>query len=145
MHDDAPGVAPEIPLVVLAEPLAGKGMRLARDAANDAIHEAADAPAREGSHIAPHSCFSQETFTHRCDQMGNREGFPLHHNDAAQRRACELKSEVEAAPACAEADDVELFGMYSHIQSSPRVDLPTGSPVLAMTCTARSSHSSIMP
>jgi len=44
-------------------------MRLARDAANDAIHEAAPWAAVEGSNIAPNSGFSQETFLYRADQL----------------------------------------------------------------------------
>ena len=41
------------------------------------------------------------------------------------------------------ADDPQVSG--DHDQSNPRVELPIGSPVFIFTCTARSSHSSIMP
>lgn len=53
LHDNAPGVGPEIPLVVLAEPLSGKAVRLARDSANEAIHEATPWAAVKGGDIAP--------------------------------------------------------------------------------------------
>jgi hypothetical protein len=43
-------------------------MRLARDAANEAIHEATPGPAIEGSHIAPDSRRSHETVFNLRDQ-----------------------------------------------------------------------------
>jgi hypothetical protein len=110
LDDDAPRVAPEVALVVFAEAAAGEGMRLTRDAANDSIHEATPFAASEGGHIAPHRRLSQDTRLHRCDQVRDGEGFPLDHNDAAQAWGCQLKSEVEAAAAGAEADAVEVLG-----------------------------------
>lgn len=85
-------------------------MRLARDAANEAIHEAAPWTACEGSHIAPDSRFSQETFSNRFDQMGDGEGFPLHHNDAASAWQRQFEPEIEPAAAGAEADEIEGAG-----------------------------------
>jgi hypothetical protein len=85
-------------------------VRLARDAANEAIHEATPWSAVEGSHIAPDSCWSQETLLNRCDQVRDGEAFPLHHNAASSRRDCELDAEVESAAACAETDEVEGVG-----------------------------------
>lgn len=86
-------------------------MRLARDAANDAIHDSTPRSAVEGSDIAPHRRVSHESFLHRCDQMGDREGFPLHQQDASSCRACELNTEVEASAAGTETDEIEAFGM----------------------------------
>lgn len=54
LDDDAAGRAPEVSVVVSAEALAGEAVRLARDAANDSIHEATPWAAVEGSGIAPH-------------------------------------------------------------------------------------------
>lgn len=82
-------------------------MRLARDAANDAIHEAAPRSAVEGSGIAPDSRWSQKTLFNRCDQVRDGEGFPLHHSDAASTGESKFKSEVEASSAGAEGEDVE--------------------------------------
>jgi len=82
-------------------------VRLARDAANDAIHEAAPWPAVEGSHITPDRRRSQETRFHRCDQMADREGFPLHHKDAASVRKGELDGKVEPAASGAEGNEIE--------------------------------------
>lgn len=85
-------------------------MRLARDAANEAIHKAAPWPAVEGSHITPDSCRSQETLFNRCNQVRDGEGFPLHHNDAASRWESEFKSKVEPASSGAEGDEVDGLG-----------------------------------
>lgn len=85
-------------------------MRLARDAANDAIHEATPWAAVEGGDIAPQSCLTHETLLHRRDQLRAGEGFPLHEHDAASARHCQLDSEIEAAASGAEADEVEGLG-----------------------------------
>lgn len=51
--------------------------------------------------------------SHRLDQTGAGEGFPLHHNDRAARAEGDVDSDVETAPACAEADGSQ-FGMKTH-------------------------------
>jgi hypothetical protein len=51
LDDDAPGVGPEIALVVGTETSAGEAVRLTRDAANEAIHEATPRSTVEGSDI----------------------------------------------------------------------------------------------
>jgi hypothetical protein len=86
---------------------AGETVRLARDAANEAIHKATPWSAVEGSHIAPDSCRSQKTLFNRCDQVRDGEGFPLHHNDASSCWQSEFKSEVEPAPPGAEGYEVD--------------------------------------
>lgn len=119
LSDDAPGRAPEIALVEATALAAGERMRLARDAANEAIHEAAPWAAVEGSHIRPDRRRSQETRVHRCDQVRDGEGFPLHHNDAASAGNGEVEGKVEPSASGAEADDVEGWpGMKSHIHSA---------------------------
>jgi hypothetical protein len=65
LHDDAPGVGPEVALIEAAALAPGKAVRLARDAANDAVHRATPSSAVEGSGIAPHRRRSQETRLHR--------------------------------------------------------------------------------
>lgn len=107
LDDEPPGRAPEIAFIFLGESLSGDAMRLARDAANEAIHKAAPRSAAEGSHIAPDRRWSQETLFNRCDQVRAGEGFPLHHKDWASRRDCELNGEIEPSAAGAEADEVE--------------------------------------
>jgi hypothetical protein len=89
---------------------AGKAMRLARDAANEAIHKAAPRLAVEGSGIAPHRSWIEVSRFHRCHQLRDREGFPLHHADASSARNCQFDSEIEPSAACADADDVEALG-----------------------------------
>jgi hypothetical protein len=84
-------------------------VRLARDAANEAIHEAAPWAAVEGSGIAPHSGISQETLAHRCHQVRDGERFPLHHNDRSSAWQCQLDSEIEPATAGADGKDVGAF------------------------------------
>jgi hypothetical protein len=120
LGDDAPGVAPQVSLVELPEFFPGQGMALAWDSPNDAIHNSTPWSAVEGSHIAPHRRFSQETLAHRFDQMGDGEGFPLHHNDAASIWDCQFDAEIEPASSGAEADEVE--GMYIHVTKlAPRL------------------------
>lgn len=110
LHDDAARGAPQVALVVLAAPLAGKRVRLARDAANDAIHEATPWAAVEGSGIAPHRRRSHETLLHRCNQMRDGEGFPLHHAHCSSARTCQLEAEIKPPPSGTEADVVEISG-----------------------------------
>ena len=50
---------------MLPELAAGEAMRLARDAANEAIHEATPRSAIEGSHIAPNRRWSEVSRFHR--------------------------------------------------------------------------------
>lgn len=86
-------------------------MRLARDAANEAIHKAAPWPAVEGSGIRPESCRSHETLFNRADQVRGGEGFPLHHKDAASAGQSQFDSEVEPAASGAKTENVDRSGM----------------------------------
>jgi hypothetical protein len=65
LDDDAAGLGPQVALVELPLFPSGKTVRLARDAANEAVHAATPASAVEGSGIAPHRSRSQETLFHR--------------------------------------------------------------------------------
>jgi len=107
LGDDAPCRAPQVSLVEAASLAPGQAVRLARDAANEAIHKATPRPAVEGSGIAPHRARSHETFFHRRYQMGDGEGFPLHHADCASAWNCQPESEIEPAASGAERYDVQ--------------------------------------
>ena len=107
LDDDAAGVAPEVSFVFAALAFSGLAVRLARDAANDAIHDAAPWPAVKGSGIAPDRSVMKETASHRRNQVRDGEGFPLHHADCSSSRDREFKSHVEPSAAGAEAEDVE--------------------------------------
>jgi len=117
LDDDAPGRAPEVALVLLTEPLAGLAMRLARDAANEAVHAATPSSAVEGSGIAPQRSRMKEALFHRCHQVRDGECFPLHHADCASAWNCQLDAEIKPASAGAEADEVDA-GTYSHIHAA---------------------------
>jgi hypothetical protein len=65
LDDDAAGVRPQDALVELTLLASGETVRLARDAANEAVHASTPAAAFEGSGIAPHRCRSHETLFHR--------------------------------------------------------------------------------
>lgn len=95
--DDAAGGAPQVAWIVSPEASAGDRMRLARDAANDAVHEATEASSREGSHIRPHRSRSHEARFHCCDQSCDGRGFPLHQHDCSSIRHCQLDAEIEPA------------------------------------------------
>lgn len=110
LDKDPSGRSPEISRIISAEALAGEGMGLARDAANDAIHCATPTAAAEGSGIRPHRRWSQETSLHRFDQVRDGEGFPLHQTDCSSSWASELDAEVETTASGAEGDDAEMVG-----------------------------------
>lgn len=110
LDDDAPCRAPEIALVFLGKALAGEAVRLARDAANEAVNAATPCAAVEGSGIAPDRSFIHETRSHRCDQVRDGEGFPLHHADRASAWHCQSDAEVEPAASGADGEDVERLG-----------------------------------
>jgi hypothetical protein len=111
LGDDAAGRAPEVALVEASAPSSGQGVRLTRDARNEAIHDAAELSAVEGSHIAPDSRRSHETFFNLRDQMSEGECFPLHVHACASRWDRQLKGAVQSASSGAEADDVRAPGM----------------------------------
>jgi hypothetical protein len=98
LDDDAPGRAPEIALVVFGEPLPSETVRLARDAANEAVNAATPSAAVEGSGIAPDRSLIHETRSHRCDQVRDGEGFPLHQTDAASAWQRQSDAEIKPAP-----------------------------------------------
>lgn len=134
MGDDPAGGAPQVALVVLAELSAGEAVRLARDPSNDAIHEATPWAAVEGSGITPHRSRSQETRSHRRDQVRDGEGFPLHVADCASVWNCQLDAEIKPTSTGTEGDEAE-GGVYSHV-------IPTSStsiPAPASTATPRSA------
>lgn len=109
LDEDAPEGGPEVALVFSSQPLSGKGMRLAWNSANDAIHVSSKATSREGSGIAPHRRLSHGTFFHRRNQMGAGEGFPLHVSDRASAWHCQLKAKVEPATSGANGDVAEAL------------------------------------
>lgn len=66
--NESVGVRPEVAGVVGTTALAGVAVRLTRDSANDAIHEAAPRLAVEGAQIAPDRRVIQGTILHTRDQ-----------------------------------------------------------------------------
>lgn len=111
LHEDAPRRAPEVALVGAAKSFAGEAVGLAGDPANDAVHDAAKASARDGSHIAPHSSRSQDTLSYLRHQIGGAEGFPLHEQHWASRWNRQFEGPIEPAASGAETDDVERPGV----------------------------------
>jgi hypothetical protein len=103
-------MAPQVALVLGSPALAGEAMRLARDAANEAIHNSTPRAAVEGSHIAPHRRWSHEARFHRLYQCCDAPCFPLHQHDAASAWNCQLDAEIKSSASGAEADEVEAVG-----------------------------------
>ena len=64
LDDDASRRGPEIARVGSLKPLSSKAVRLARDAANEAVHASTPASAIEGSGIAPQRRWSHEPRFH---------------------------------------------------------------------------------
>ena len=77
--------------------IAGDGMRLAGDAANDCIHMSTPASAVEGAGIAPHRSRSQPAFFHRVDQVRDGECFPLDTHDRASVWNRQFSGEVQSS------------------------------------------------
>jgi hypothetical protein len=65
LDNDAAGSRPKIARVVASLLSSGKAMRLARDAANEAVNSATPCAAVEGCGIRPHRCWMKEAFFHR--------------------------------------------------------------------------------
>lgn len=65
LDDDSASRGPKVACVVASLLSSSQTMRLARNAANDAIHKATPWAAAEGSGIAPNRGLSQETLLHR--------------------------------------------------------------------------------
>lgn len=107
LDDDPSSGAPEVALVELREALAGEAVRLARNAANEAVQAATPCAAVEGSGIAPHRSRMKETSPHRLDQVRDGEGFPLHHADDASAGKRQSDAEIESASPGADGEDVE--------------------------------------
>lgn len=88
---------------MLSEALAGVGVWLAREAANDAIHKAAPAWAVEGEQVRPDRRRSQRAVFHARSQDCRCKGFPLHETDGTRGHG-EPDSKVEPADAGAEGE-----------------------------------------
>lgn len=100
--DEVSDAGPEVSLVGVRSLLAGEGERLARVAANDAIHEAVPRSSVEGSEVTPDRSRIQGSFFHASDQRRGGEGFPLDVTDDASLDACSSESVVEP---CVEPSD----------------------------------------
>lgn len=110
--DDSEDVRPEVPRVVGAAPLAGDAERLARVAANDAIHDSTPRAAVEGSEIRPNRRIIQGAFRHTRNQVDERAAFVFHVADCASRFARQTDAEIEPAGSGAEAKHIE--GTLTH-------------------------------
>jgi hypothetical protein len=100
LSDDADELGPQGAFVVVTFELAGKAVRLARQARSDEIHDAAPRAAVEGRKIVPNRRWLQGRFFHPGHESGCGVGFPLdvtHHAVAAS--GCNSQSEVESANA----------------------------------------------
>jgi hypothetical protein len=95
-------------------PLAGVGDVLAREAANDAIHDATPRSAVEGSDVSEDRRLIQGAVLHARRKDRGCIGFPLHSTDEASVGDGQLESEVESSDPAEQAKDVE--GTRSHIQ-----------------------------
>ena len=80
---DASALGPQVARIAFPKALAGEAERLARVAANDAIHEAAPASAVEGSQVAPDRSRMDASVRHARRQRAGRACFPLNVADRA--------------------------------------------------------------
>lgn len=107
-RNDASDVGPKVARIVRSTAQAGVAERLARVAANDAIHDSTPRAAIEGSEVRPHRERTHARFFHAARHDFEAVGVPLNATDDASRSAkSELNPEVESADAGAEGEDIE--------------------------------------
>jgi hypothetical protein len=119
---DAPRVRPEVAGVVGQQPLPGEAVPLARDARNDAIHDAAPRCAVEGSQIVPDRRDIQGRFFHPGHESGRGVDVPLTvtHTATADAECVEGKGSADAEHPAAGAQLQSVDGgTWSHIHRSP--------------------------
>jgi len=104
LTQDAGDVGPEVPGVIHALPPSGNAERLARIAAQDAIHNAAPGAAVEGGKIAPHRRRIQGFIRHARQQDADRVGFPLNITDCSSSGNRQSEAEIESSDAAAEGE-----------------------------------------
>jgi hypothetical protein len=125
LPDDPPEVGPQVAVVALEQTTAGERVPLARDAANDAIHDATPRSAIEGSGIRPSSRCIHAFLIHARRHEAAEIRFPLHIADDSSSRNRQSDAEVEAAATGADGQDVP--GMVSHM-SPPQPEKATHRP-----------------
>lgn len=107
---------PQVARVVGSESLSGVAERLAGISANESRNLATPCSEIEGSQVAPERSRMNPPRLHVVDQERGCRGFVFHETDCASLSACcDVNSEVEAVPSCADADVVA--GTQSHIHS----------------------------
>ena len=95
---------------ILRTPLSsGDTERLARIAANDAVHCATPASPVEGTQIRPHRCWIQLKRLHLAYQRRAGEGFDLHVADCASSRNRQSDAEIKSSTTGAEGQDKLLI------------------------------------
>jgi hypothetical protein len=99
-------VWPEMAWIVGPPLLPCDAKRLARIAANDAVHPTMKGSAWERGDIRVNRCCIQGTFFHLANQAVDRVRFDLHVTDCASVWKCQLDAEIEASGSAAQAEDV---------------------------------------
>lgn len=102
---------PEVSRVVSAPLLPGDRERLARIAANDAVHASTPRSAVEGSEIRPQRRRIQLSRFHMRNQDVAGIGFDLHIADRSSSGKRQSNAEIESSSAGAEGEDMLLVGM----------------------------------
>jgi hypothetical protein len=100
-------VRPEVPRIGFTEAFSSLTERLARVAANDAIHDTTPRLAVEGFEIRPNRRFIQELLFHAVAQDEAAAGFDFNSADDASIRHRSANSEFESPASGAEAEHVE--------------------------------------
>ncbi len=118
LANDASDLGPKVSRIFLPSAATGETERLTRVSRSDAIHDSTPRAAVEGSEVAPDRCRIHGFVFHARRQDRGGESFPFDVTDDASRSACcEVNSEVEAADAGAEGEDVE--GVTIHKRLTP--------------------------
>lgn len=116
---NAGDVGPEVAGVVVGESLPCVRERLARVAANDAIHSSTESSGVESLEVAPNRCRIQRSRFHVRRQDAAGCDFVLHVADRSRLWMNESHGSVEPATAGAQAE-VVVAGMYNHNYPSDR-------------------------
>src|SRR5262245_40733336 len=99
LSDEVGDVGPEVPVIVHAATATREAERLARVAANEEIHQAAERFAVEGEQITPDRRVIQGLVLNARDQCCGSVGFSFNVANRASSWDCQLEREVESTVA----------------------------------------------
>jgi hypothetical protein len=94
---------------------------LAREAPREDVHASTELSVREGFNVRVHRCCIQLSRFHLCNQVRDRESFPLHVSDLSQIWENSSESKPDSFVSTAQAEVIDLFIGSIHIYISVKL------------------------